>query len=49
MGLDMYLYCNSKELSKKVADAMYCEDNFQYKWAVRLDIGVNNRKSIIGS
>lgn len=35
MGLDMYLYCNSKELSKKVADVMYRDDDFNYKWSMQ--------------
>lgn len=35
MGLDMYLYCNSKELLKKVADVMYRDDDFNYKWSMQ--------------
>ena len=48
MGLDMYLYCNSKELSKKVADAMYREDDFNYKWSMQYgEIGYWRKQSQI--
>lgn len=48
MGLDMYLYCNSKELSEKVADVMYSEGSLDYQWAIqRGEIGYWRKQSQI--
>ena len=35
MGLDMYLYTNSKVLAKKVADEFYLGEAFDYDWCKR--------------
>ena len=48
MGLDMYLYCNSKEVSKKVADVMYSKGSLDYQWATqRGEIGYWRKQSQI--